>query len=151
MQRRKIITRNKEKLHTQVYTEVNPFVVVHNQSRLISNWPNYGSTRNAADNFNFLQFRLRHLCDELVGKIMTLCPGNPSARTHWAFRCSTCCLFSLAHHVRRSLVAYREIIAMSKYHRLSRSCIIRSTMPFSDVEDFVFLQLFQDGEESINN
>ena len=59
--------------------------------------------------------------------------------------------FLLAHHVRRSLVAYRKIIAMSNYHWLSRSCIIRSAMPFSDVEDFVFLQLFQDGEESINN
>ena len=68
------------------------------------------------------------------GKIMTLCPGNPNVRTHWALRCSTCCLFLLAHHVRRSLVAYREIIAMSNYHWLSRSCIIRSAMPFSDVK-----------------
>ena len=73
------------------------------------------------------------------------------ARTHRALRCSTCCLYSHIKCGDVTPVAYRETIAMSNYYWVCRSCIIRSAMPFSDVEDVDFLQLFQDGEGSINN
>lgn len=40
---------------------------------------------------------------------------------------------------------------MSNYYWVCHSCITRSAMPFSDVEGVDFLQLFQDGEGSMNN
>ena len=77
--------------------------------------------------------------------------SKPMARTHRALRCSTCYLHSHIKCGDVTPVAYREIKAMSNYHWVCRFCKISSAMPFSDVEDVDFLQVFQDGEKSINN
>ena len=77
--------------------------------------------------------------------------SKPIAKTHQALCCSTCYLYSHIKCGDVTPMAYCEIKAMSNYHWVSRFCKIRSAMPFSVVEDVDFLQLFQDGEKSINN